>query len=364
MIQQSTRRLRRFFGAALSFGLLAGATLPAAAQEKLVFAWPGNMSSGIAPFIFASELGYFKEENITLDVVVLGGSGVINPQLMAGSVFTSYLTYEPLIISRKPGNPNFDFRFGYNAVRKSIWEMSVLAESPIKSIKDLAGKTIGVGALTFGNVLMTKAILKREGVNPDSVQFVAVGVGVTAFQALRTGKVDALNLYDITNVLLQQQGTKIRFIDFPPEFSAISSHGLPFTGKNIKEKPQQIAGFGRATAKGTVACIANPEGCLNAYWKNYAAQKPSGGDADALRNETPLLQSRIDHMQFWRDGEPKTYGSFGDKDWDPLIASLREGGLIDDTQIKLDTLYTNQFVAEYNKFDPAAVMKAAKAYKP
>ena len=364
MIKDRIPGFGRLFGAALSCGLLAATAVPAAAQDKLSFAWPGNMSSSIAPFILASELGYFKDENINLDVVVLSGSGVINPQLMAGALFTAYTTYEPLIISRKPGNPNFDFRFGYNAVRRSIWEMSVLEESPIKSIKDLAGKTIGVGALTFGNVLMTKAILKREGIDPGSVQFVAVGVGATAFQALKSGKVDALNIYDISNVLLQQQGTKIRFIPFPPEFSRISSHGLPFTNKNIKENPKQVIGFGRATAKGTIACIANPEGCLAAYWKAYPAQKPPGTNADALRRELPLLNTRIEHMEFWREGEPKKYGAYDDKDWSPSITSLREGGLIDDTPIGLDTLYTNQFVDEYNKFDEATVVKAAKAYKP
>ncbi len=104
-----------------------------------------------------------------------------------------------------------------------------------------------------------------------------------------------------------------------------------------------------------------PRGLLEARIRR---RSPAGSEEDAVRNELPLLKSRIDHMQFWRDGEPKKYGAYGVKDWEPNIASLREGGLIDDTPIGLDTLYTNQFVEEFNKFDEAAVMKAAKAYKP
>ena len=53
--------------------------------------------------------------------VTLDGSGVIMPQLMSGQVFTTFSTLDPLIISRQPGRPNFDFRFVYNSARNSIW---------------------------------------------------------------------------------------------------------------------------------------------------------------------------------------------------------------------------------------------------
>lgn len=336
----------------------------ASAADRIVYAWPGALSSGLAPYTFADDLGFFHRENITFDVVVLAGSGVIIPQLMAGTIFSAYSTLDPLIVSRQPGKPNFDFRFVYNAVRNSIWEISVLDESPIRGIKDLGGKTIGVGALTFGNVPMTKAILKQEGVDPATVSMVAVGVGVPAFQALRSGKIDAMNLYDIMDVLLQQQGTKIRILPFPPEFTDVSSHGFPVTNKMIRERPDLVAGFGRAAAEGTVACIANPEGCLQSYWKHYPELKPAGDEAEAIKKEMPLLQTRLRNMTIWHDGQKHQHGLFSDQDFTTEITSLRVGGLIDDSEIKLDTLFTNQFVDAYNKFDAAAVEAQAKAYKP
>jgi NitT/TauT family transport system substrate-binding protein len=358
----STLKDLRTVLAALAVTALTAGT--ATAADRIDYAWPGALSSGIAPFTFADDLGYFKQENITFDVVVLAGSGVIIPQLMAGTIFSAYSTLDPLIVSRQPGKPDFDFRFVYNAVRNSIWEISVLDTSPIRSIKDLGGKTIGVGALTFGNVPMTKAILKEEGVDPATVPLVAVGVGVPAFQALRSGKIDALNLYDIMNVLLQQQGTKIRILPFPPQFTDVSSHGFPVTNKMIRERPDLVAGFGRAVAKGTVACIANPEGCLQSYWKHYPELKPAGDEAAAIKHEMPLLQTRLKNMTIWHDGQPHKYGLFSDQDFTTDIASLRVGGVIGDSEIKLDTLFTNQFVDDYNKFDAAAVEKTAKAYKP
>ena len=339
-----------------------GASPASATPDKIVFAWPGPISSGLAPLIFAEELGYAKAENIEIDVISLNGSGTIIPQMLNGSVFSSYITLDPLIISRQPGKPNFPIRFVYNAVRNSIWEISVLADSSIKSTKDLGGKTIGVGNLAFGNVPMTKAILKSDGIDLSTVRFVAVGVGAPAFEALRTKRIDALNLWDIQDVQLAMEGTKIRILPFPPQFHGVTSHSLPVTNKTIAEHPDLVARFGRLFAEGTVACVANPDGCLDAYWKHYP--KPSPDEATALQHELPLLKTRLANMEVWDPGEPHRYGIFHARDWTTEIQSLRVGGLLDNSDIKLASLYTNQFVDDYNRFDQNAVIAAAKAYKP
>jgi NitT/TauT family transport system substrate-binding protein len=257
--------LRGFLVAiALAASLLR--TGPAEAADKVTYAWPGVITVGIAPFSFAQDLGFFKDEGIDFEVITLQGSGVIIPQLLNGTIFSSYASPDLLIISRQPGKPDFDIRYVYNAVRNSIWEISVLAENPIKTVKDLKGKKIGVGALTFANVPMTKAILKQQGIDPASVDFVAVGGGVPAFEALRRGQIDALNLFDVQDAQLEAQGTKLRILQFPPQFRGVSSHGFPVTNAMIRDHPDLIERFGRAATEGTIACEANLTGCLYSYW--------------------------------------------------------------------------------------------------
>jgi NitT/TauT family transport system substrate-binding protein len=350
---------------ALFVALAASTLMPAraAGPDTIVFAWSGPISVGYAPFTFADDLGLIKDENIVLSTISLDGSGVILPQLMKGTVFTTFSTLDPLIISRQPGKPDFDFRFVYNSARNSIWEISVLDKSRITSVKDLAGKTIGVGALTFGGTPMTEAVLKQVGVDPNSVQFVAVGTGATAFEALRTGKIDALNLFDITDAKLRIDGTNVRVLPYPPEFAGVSSHAFPVTNKTIRERPDLVAKFGRIAAEGTVACNANPAACLQSLWRHYPELRPPGSDADAMHEMLPILVVRLQHMIQWQPGEPKKFGVFSDKDWTTEITALKVGGLIT-VDPKLDTLYTNQFVDDFNRFDAAAVVRRAKAYKP
>lgn len=334
----------------------------AAGPDTFVFAWSGPISVGYAPVAFAEELGYAKAENLDIQTVTLDGSGVAIPQLMNGSIATAFLTLDPLIVARQPGKPNFDYRFAYNVLRNSIWEISVLDSSPIKSIKDLAGKTIGVGALSFGNIAMTKAILQQAGVDPNGVQFVAVGVGVPAIQALKTGKIDAMNLFDIVDEEARLEGTKVRLLPLPAQFSGVSSHALPYSNKYMRDHPDLVVKFGRIFAEGTVACNANPVGCLHAYWKHYPELKPAGSEADAIKVTLPVLQVRLANMVQWQPGEAHKFGSFSDKDWNAWITSLKVGGQI--TVVPpMDSLYTNQFVDGFNQFDAGSVARAAKAYK-
>lgn len=358
-----SRLLRHAAVSAAMLGMAISAQ-PAAAQEKVTFAWPVAVNSGLAPFTFAQELGFFKEENVEFDVVVLQGSGIIIPQLMNGTIFTAFSVLEPLIISRQPGKPNFDFRFVYNIVRSSIWELAVLEESKIKTMADLKGKSIGVGALTWGNVPVTKAALQAAGVDPASVNFVAVGAGVPAYDALRRGQIDALNLYDTMHIAMELQGTKIRRLEYPQDFRGLASHGMPVTNKNIKEKADLIERFGRAVTKGVVACEANIQGCVQSFWKVYPNQKPTGDEAKELAEEVKIVGARVKNMTAFRPGEPKKLGAFGELDWKSSMVALRAGGQLDDTKVELDTLYTNQFVDAYNKFNREDVVKKAKAYKP
>lgn len=364
MNQKTRRALKPALIMAMVLAACA-ATSAARAADKVIFAFPTVINSGIAPMAFAIELGFFKEENLDPEIVSLQGSGTIIPQLMAGEIFTAYSTLEPLPISRQPGKPNFPFKFIYNYARNSIWEIAVLADSPIKTPADLKGKTIGVGALQWGNVATTKAIVKASGVDPANVQWVAVGTGVPAFEALKRGQIDALNLHELMHSDLEQLGTKIRRLPFPVEFQGLSSHGFPATDKMIKDRPDLIAKFGRAMTKGTLACASNTVNCVKAYWKMYPAQKPSKDDPALLERVVTSLKPRLNNLTSFGKDEAHQFGAFSPKDWTALIEALKIGGQIDPSaNIDINTLYTNQFVAEYNKFDKDAVIAAANKYQP
>jgi NitT/TauT family transport system substrate-binding protein len=346
---------------------LAAATAAAQAQakDKFVYGVPSAITSAVANFAFAKELGYFDEERLDVELVPLSGSGVIIPQLLAGQIHAAGASLEPLVIARQPGKQNFPLRFVYNYLRNSVWEFAVPKDSPVKTLADLKGKSIGVVSMGSGNIYTTRAILNASGVDAKTVSLQPVGFGGQAFQALRTNQIQALNLWDSMHAALEVSGTPIRRLDMPKEFQGMSSHGFEVTEKLLKENPQLIARFGRAVSKGSVACDAAPVSCLKAFWKHYPDQKPkTGTEEEILRKEMPVMKSRLDNITYFRPGEPKLWGAYSDRDWKLLIAALKEGGEVTNENIPLNTLYTNELVPEYNRFDPQIVARQARAWKP
>lgn len=345
-------------------GATAACATASEAKDNFIFAWPSAINSGVAPLSFARQLGYFDAENLDVQIQVLTGSGVIVPQLLAGKIDAAYASLEPLVISRQPGKPNFPLRFVYNLFPRSIWEFVVPANSPIKKLSDLKGKTIGELALGSGNIFMTRAILQDAGVPWSDVKLQAVGTGVAAFEALRNGQIDVLNLFDTAHVRLEQSGTAIRRLEVPEKMQNLSSHGIQVTEEKLAKSAPQLEGFGRALTKGILACRANLPACVRAYWANYPELRPkTGSEEDNLKAEVQVLEIRMGNLLPPGRGTKDPYGAFTDTDWKELIEALKTGGEVTNTAIPMDTLYTNALVPAYNKFDLKAVEAQARAQK-
>jgi NitT/TauT family transport system substrate-binding protein len=343
---------------------LAAAPLPAFAKDKFVYGVPSAISSAVANFTFAEELGYFATENIELEMVPLAGSSVIIPQLLSGQIQAAGASLEPLVIARQPGKPNFPLRFVYNYLRNSVWEFAVLKDSPIRTVADLRGATIGVVSLGSGNVFTTRAILASAGVPWDSVKIQPVGFGVQALEALRTNQIQMLNLWESAHAALESTGTQLRRLDYPAEYKGLSSHGFEVTDKLLKDNPDLLARFGRAVSKGSVACMANYEGCLKAFWKRYPEQKPkTGSEGEILKRELAIMVPRMENIGYFAPGEKREWGNYPERDWRQQIQALKAGGEVTNDNIPLDSLYTNMLVPEYNRFDEQAVIRDGKAWK-
>lgn len=355
-------QLARSLGSMLLATVACTLSTLAIANDTFIFAWPSAINSGVAPLSYAKKLGYWQAENIDLTVQVLTGSGLIVPQLLAGNIQGAYSSLEPLVIARQPGKPNHPILFPYNYLRNSIWEFAVLQDSPIHNFADMAGGTIGVLALTSGNIFISRAILRSQGVQEDRIKLLGVGTGAASFDALKTGQIQVLNLFDTAHVRIEQNGIPIRRIPVPEEFQGLSSHGISVTQKLFQENPDLIARFGRALSKGTLACQANPDSCIRAYWEDYPAMRPRPEQEQAtLERERDVLKVRMANLSYFRPGQEQQYGAFSDKDWTTLIAALKSGGEISRTDIDLSTLYSNALVPQYNQFDVQAVKQQAIA---
>ena len=366
--KRANRTMFRLTAAALFSAGLFGAAAPAIAGEKIIWGQPNprGLNVGWAPFFLAVERGFFKAEGIDeVDVVTFNGTATLLPQVVNKSVTMGSPNADIPIISQQPGRDSMPLTFFYNFMRASVWEMAVPAASPVKSLGDLKGKNIGVGALTWANVPTTKAMLKEAGmIAGKDVTLVAVGAGGPAFQAFKKGEVDALNLYDTAHAGLERSGTKIRRLKLPGKYLNLFSNGFITHRDYIKEKAHILAGFGRALAKGTVACYANPEVCVKAYYKAKPSKKPKPGqEAKKLAKDVAILITRgKSYLSFPAGSDPQS-GSYPKNAFSDYVDVLHAQGGVKTRDINVGQLFTNGFVGKFNDFDKKALMATAKTWK-
>jgi NitT/TauT family transport system substrate-binding protein len=359
---KTNRFIAVFAGTLMALGL--GLPSPAAAQEKVVFGFPAPYNVQFSYLWFGSKLGYFKEENLALDVISVTGSAVLLPQVAAGQVHIGYANPDLAIIALAKSEP-LPVRFVANWLRSQTFEFVVMDNSPIKSLQDLKGKKLGVGALTFGNLPLSRSMLASVGLgwNKD-VQVLPVGLGPAAWRRLQNGEVDALNLFVGEHGRMELSGIPIRRVPMPEAYRTIFSNGFVASDKLIAEKPKLVAGMTRAIAKSWTACKAAPEACVRAYWEAVPTSRPTP-DKEAAQLKTDMQQAMFDRKQLddYSGTTVRKMGHFPEDAWRRLVKVMHDEGQISRADLDLSKLFTNQFVDEINAFDPQVVERQARAVK-
>lgn len=358
---------RNVIGAAVaSVMAFSAATAKAQQLDEVVYGTASRVGLANAAIYLAEVIGFFREEGINIRTVQFDGTGVLMPQLASKAVTIGYPIPDPVIISHDKGKTPLPVKFFYNVTRRYNWEIVVLDESPIRTLQDLKGKTIGVIALSAGNVPVTRSLLREIGLNPgQDVQIVAVGQGPAAVNAFKTGRIDALNQFDVVHSQIEAEGTAIRRIPIPEKYEILSGNCFATHVDTIRDNPDLIRRFGRAFTKGLVACEANPEGCVHMFWKLHPQARPTTGDpaknlADSVRIMKANLVTKIPPGAL----EERKYGEFSKESWETSLKILVENGLVQDPNIDLSQLYTNEFVPDFTKFDFQEVIARAKAIQP
>jgi len=346
-------------------GALAGALVTlcgsAMAQaEKIVFGLVTQPSLTYAPHYLAKGAGYFKEEGLDVDIISFDGTATLVPQLSAKRVMVGWATPDVIILSNQPGKDRLPLRFFYNGSRVAPWEMVVPEASAARSLADLKGKRIGVGSLNFGNIPVTKAMFKELGMEAGrDYELQPVGAGGSAFNSFNSGQIDALNLFDAAHATLELTGAKIRRIPIPEKFTKVTAHGLVTHEDNLKSQPKLLTGFGRAFAKGMVACDAAPKQCVENFWRMFPNLKPTAGSEEKkLADAIAVMRYGMRKYQAF-DGD-RRWGNYDDKGLRNAVGALHDGGQITSNSLDVQTLYTNAFIDEINRFDTQAVATAAR----
>ncbi|MBN9496176.1 MAG: ABC transporter substrate-binding protein [Alphaproteobacteria bacterium] len=331
-------RIGRILAAAIGAASMVLAVADASAQTKLTFQLNWTAGGPNAGFAAAVGEGYYRAAG--LDVTIVQGNGSGNTaQLVANGraqiAYADAVAVSQLIARGAPmtivstvyqSNPN---------------EVSALKKANIKSIKDLAGKRVGLPAGS-SQTTMLPLFLKANGLKESDMTLMNMPPA-SMVPALLQGQVDAiLGSMDAYQIQLEAQGAELdnyRFADYGvPTVSTSIFASTAFT----REQPDVLRKFIAASLKGWGFAIDNPARTVQ-HLRTVFPEVNEKLAASELAAIGPLFCS----------GDAKYLGKAEDAHWTRTQALLSEVGLLPAGQDP-KSYYTNAFLP------PDAEMRACK----
>src|SRR4051794_7063023 len=189
----------RLFATLLALFLSSGL---AAAQTKITIAIGGGACLCYLPTVLAKQLGEYEKAGLAVELVDLKGGSDALKAVLGGSadVVSGYFDHCVNLAAKKQELVSFVV---YDRYPGLVLVVSPSHASEIKSIKDLAGKKVGVSAPGSSTDFFLKFLLKKNGLDPTSAAVIGVGLGATAVAAMEQGQIDAAVMLDPSVTVLQ-----------------------------------------------------------------------------------------------------------------------------------------------------------------
>lgn len=253
-IRHAAVRLAAFFVFTLS--LLSGAQ----AQTKIRFTLDWLPGSYHAPFFIALYKGYYKAEGLDVTIDAGKGSGRVVRELATGVYDIGYPDIN-VLTEFNAKNPKLAFPEVMMGYEQNPSGLFFLKSSGIKTIKDIEGKTLGpVANDSTYKTLPVFAKLNNLDLSKVKIEYLDPALREAM---LVKGHVDAITGQYFRSVI-DLHGRGVKYEDIGSFL--YKDHGLDLYGNGVavspsflKENPDAVKRFVRATIKGVKDMIHDPK---------------------------------------------------------------------------------------------------------
>jgi NitT/TauT family transport system substrate-binding protein len=186
------RRLRAALLLAPLLTLSAATFATAQTGDPIVVAAPPNDSS--AEVFYAVEMGFFTKAGLNVKVQAMNNAGAITPAVVSGTIAIGSLTVPSIALPHEKGVPLTIIAPAslYSSAAPTSG-IIVLKSSPLKTAKDLNGKTIATRDLSNLSYYGANAWIDKNGGDSKSVKWLEVS-DTADMAAMAQGRVDAASV--------------------------------------------------------------------------------------------------------------------------------------------------------------------------
>ena len=313
-----------------------------ALAQKVSVAVGGASCLCYLPTVLAKQLGEYEKAGVQVDLIEFKGGSEALKAVIGGSadVVSGYFDHT---VNLAVKNQNLQSFVVYDRFPGFALVVSPKQTENIKSVKDLANKKIGVSAPGSSTDFFLKYILSKNGVDPNSVGVIGVGLGSTAIAAQEQGTIDAAIMLDPAVTILQGNAKDLRIlVDTRSQKDTLSVFGGEYPGGALYTKAEWIAAHEKEV-QGMTNAIVNTLKWIHSHTPEEIADKmPAeyvGKDkalyAAALKNTLPMYSLT---------------GKMDPKGAEAVLAVFAQSSEAHrTTKVDLSKTYTNKYVDAANK---------------
>lgn len=201
--------IRKLLASLAALGLMTGVAV--AQQMKVTIAIGGAACLCYLPTVLAKHLGEYEKAGLNAEMVDFKGGSQALTAVLGGSadVVSGYFDH---CVNLAAKNQHMQSIIVYDRYPGLVLVVAPKNAATIKSVKDLAGKRIGVSAPGSSTHYFVNYLLKKNAVDAGGVGIIGIGLGATAVAAMEQGSVDAAVMLDPAVTLLQGKFKDLRIL--------------------------------------------------------------------------------------------------------------------------------------------------------
>ena len=285
-----------------------------------------------APQYAAIELGYFKDENINLNLVTGFGADKVMTALVSGEADIGFMGSESSIYVYQEGSTDYAVNFAQLTQRAGNFLVSRNEENAFKW-DDLKGKTVLGGRAGGMPEMLFEYILKKNNISPiddlNILQNVDFGSPAAAFTS---GIADYTVEFEPAATLLEQQKEGYVVASLGTDSGYVPYTAYCANKSYIKKHPDIIQGFTNAIQKGL--------DYVNSHTSKEIAEVIAPQFPETDLNTITTIVTRYYDQKTWKED------LIFEKDSFELLQDILESAGELDSRTPYESLVTTEFAKE------------------
>lgn len=284
-----------------------------------------------APVYVADAQGLYNDAGVTATVRHHGSDEGLFTALLAGQEDVVIASGDEAVVAASQGLDLVSIGQYYASYPGTV---IVPADSPIATLADLKGKTIGIPGEYGSSYYATLAAIKAGGLQTSDVTISSIGY--TQQAALAAGQVDAV--VGFTNndaVQMRLSGLDIREIPLDDGSTPLVAASIVTTREWAQSHPDAARAVVSATTEAMNAIAADPQVALDAtaQWDTTLTDETSLGAANAVLAATVPL---------WLGDDARADGVQDFATWSSMVSFLSSIGVLEG-DVDPSAIVTNEY---------------------